>query len=283
MFEKHWPVLIVDDEADVLEVTRLALRDVRVDGVPLKLYTAASKAEAISLMSGAAGPPVAPFFAVAFVDVVMETDAAGLELCDYVRNNLRNKTTQLYIRTGQAGVAPERSVIDRFDINGYFTKVETTQDKLYSLVKAGIRQHEFMTGTLVLFQILSRAIGASRAGLDEVMGGFADYLKRNETSVAIGVGGEVIAALGIDSAEAQAESRRLEGQAGTQFSDSGDRAVVEGQSVLFKASAGRANDDAWMLFRGVTTPSQSSQLLNIAFLKALAASVRAHAGSSVTS
>ena len=31
---------------------------------------------------------------VAFIDVVMETDTAGLELCDYIRNTLGNKFTQ---------------------------------------------------------------------------------------------------------------------------------------------------------------------------------------------
>ena len=44
MLQKEWPVLIVDDEPDVLAVTRLALKDVEVDGVPLKLHTARSKA-----------------------------------------------------------------------------------------------------------------------------------------------------------------------------------------------------------------------------------------------
>src|ERR1051326_4599666 len=141
MFQKQWPILLVDDEPDVLAVTRLALKNIRVDGVPLRLSTAGSKAEAIELLSGSFGRAAAPYFAVAFIDVVMETEHAGLELCEYIRQDLRNQTTQLYIRTGQSGVAPERSVIDLYDINGYFTKVETTEDKLYSLVKAGVRQH----------------------------------------------------------------------------------------------------------------------------------------------
>jgi hypothetical protein len=40
--------------------------------------------------------------------------------------------TTIYVRTGQPGLAPERDVIDRYDINGYFSKAETTEDKLYS-------------------------------------------------------------------------------------------------------------------------------------------------------
>src|SRR5215218_3427668 len=144
MFEKEIPVLIVDDDPDVLAVTRLAMRSFDVFGLPITVYTAASKAEAIELLTSrfALQAQVGAKLNVAFVDVVMESDQAGLELCDYIRNTLGNKFTQLYVRTGQPGSAPERSVIDRYDINGYFTKAEATEDKLYSLVKAGIRQFD---------------------------------------------------------------------------------------------------------------------------------------------
>jgi CheY-like chemotaxis protein len=178
MIQKEWPVLVVDDEPDVLEVTRLVLKDLQVDGVRLKLVTASSKAEAVQLLTQSSGPPAAPFIAVALIDVVMETDHAGLELCEYIRKTQKNSTTQLYIRTGQAGVAPERSVIDRYDINGYFTKIEAVQDKLYSVVKSGVRQHEFLTNSLVLFQILTQAAGQSRMGIAETLGRFADFAQR---------------------------------------------------------------------------------------------------------
>jgi hypothetical protein len=35
MLQKEWPILVVDDEPDVLAVTRLVLKDVQVDGTPL--------------------------------------------------------------------------------------------------------------------------------------------------------------------------------------------------------------------------------------------------------
>jgi hypothetical protein len=40
MFQKAWPVLVVDNEPDVLSITRLALKDVEIDGVPLRVETA---------------------------------------------------------------------------------------------------------------------------------------------------------------------------------------------------------------------------------------------------
>jgi CheY-like chemotaxis protein len=142
MFFPEWNILIVDDEPDVLAVTRLALKDVTVFGLPLKIHTAASKAAAIGLLNQelALAGAAEGTCAVAFVDVVMENDQAGLELCDHIRNALGNYSMQLFIRTGQPGMAPERKVIDDYDISGYFTKQEMTEQKLYTLVKSGVRQ-----------------------------------------------------------------------------------------------------------------------------------------------
>ena len=72
-----------------------------------------------------------------------------------------NKLTQLFIRTGQPGIAPERDVIDRHDINGYFTKSEATEDKLYSLVKSGVRQYQWSKTSQISLMILDQMIAAS--------------------------------------------------------------------------------------------------------------------------
>jgi CheY-like chemotaxis protein len=162
MFFKHWPVLLVDDEPDVLSISRLAMKNFDVYGLPLKIYTAESKAEAIRLMND--NVEVGCNLAVAFLDVVMESDHSGLQLCDYIRNDMGNKLTQIFIRTGQPGVAPEREVIDKYDINGYFSKVEATEDKLYSLVKSSVRQYLCYGTALATIELSNNlmAAGASR-------------------------------------------------------------------------------------------------------------------------
>jgi hypothetical protein len=99
--------------------------------------------------------------AVAYIDVVMESDTAGLERCRYIRETQHNKLAQLFIRIGQPGVAPEREVIDRYDFNGYFPKVETTTDKLDSLRKAGVRQFDFARIALGELQVITMAIAAA--------------------------------------------------------------------------------------------------------------------------
>ncbi|MGO8847588.1 MAG: response regulator [Methylocella sp.] len=161
MFFKEWPVLLVDDEPDVLAVSKLAMKNFAVYGLPLKIYTAASKADAIRLLNDNA--EVACSLAVAFLDVVMENDKAGLELCDYIRNDTGNTLTQIFIRTGQPGLAPEREVVDKYDINGYFTKVEATEDKLYSLVKSAVRQYLSSGMALATVELLNNLMAAGGA------------------------------------------------------------------------------------------------------------------------
>ncbi|MFO1496165.1 MAG: hypothetical protein U1F26_16070 [Lysobacterales bacterium] len=144
MHVNEFHVVLVDDEPDVHEISRLAMRQFRVYGLPVRLHSAHSKAEGIEVLNRLSlGRPDISLASVALIDVVMETDHAGLELCDYIRNEMKNRMLQIFVRTGQPGVAPERSVIDRYDIQGYVAKSEATEDKLYTLVKAGIREAYF--------------------------------------------------------------------------------------------------------------------------------------------
>ena len=50
MFQTEWPVLIVDDDPDVIAVSKLAMKNFIIDGVPIKLFAASSKAEAIETL-----------------------------------------------------------------------------------------------------------------------------------------------------------------------------------------------------------------------------------------
>jgi len=134
---KRWDVLLVDDEPDVLAVSRLALRRLKVYGIPVKLHECESKEQALAFLDNRAD---LPDLTLAIIDVVMETETAGLDLCHAIREDMDNKVTQLVIRTGQAGRAPERDVVDRYDISGYITKVEATEDRMYTIVKSAIRQ-----------------------------------------------------------------------------------------------------------------------------------------------
>lgn len=132
---KPWKILVVDDEPDVLRLTALNLRGFEFAGRPLQLIEARSVAEAQQLLRQETD------VALALIDVVMEADDAGLQLVAFIRNELRNMMMRLVIRTGQAGLAPERYVIDNFDIDDYKDKTELTAQKLYTTVRSALKSY----------------------------------------------------------------------------------------------------------------------------------------------
>jgi signal transduction histidine kinase len=131
-----WTVAIIDDDAAVHDGTRFALYDYSLNRKGLRILSAYSAAEGRALLASD------PDIAVVFLDVVMETDTAGLELVDYIRTELGNKTVRIVLRTGQPGRAPERQVVVDYDINDYKAKTELTADKLFTTLTAALRSYE---------------------------------------------------------------------------------------------------------------------------------------------
>jgi signal transduction histidine kinase len=133
-----WKILIVDDDADIHAMTRLALDDFEFSGRKLQLFQAMSGIEAQEILANESK------IAVALIDVVMETDDAGLRLVEFIRNQLKNSSIRLIIRTGQPGMAPEREVIERYDINDYKDKTELTEGKLYTTIRLALKSYHDM-------------------------------------------------------------------------------------------------------------------------------------------
>lgn len=134
-----WQVLIVDDEPSVHDVTRLTLNRLKLFGQPVKLHSAFSAAEARYLLESDTQ------YCLAFVDVVMETPHAGLELVEWIRNDRKNSAIRLILRTGQAGMAPESDVIRSYDINDYKSKTELTAQGLATCVFNAVRGYKDIT------------------------------------------------------------------------------------------------------------------------------------------
>lgn len=130
-----WCVLMVDDDEEVHTVTRLALRNFEFQGQELELLSAYSAKDGQAIFENRDD------IAVAIVDVVMETEHAGLDLVRYVRNTLENNRTRLVMRTGQPGQAPQDQVIRDYDIDDYKEKTEMTIQKLRTLLYSKLRAY----------------------------------------------------------------------------------------------------------------------------------------------
>ena len=121
-----WRVLIVDDDEDVHRATEFALREVAVLDRPLLFLHAYSSFEAIELLKAESD------VAVILLDVVMESENAGLKAVGIIRDELKLANPRIILRTGQPGYAPEIETIRLYDINDYKTKNELTRAKLYT-------------------------------------------------------------------------------------------------------------------------------------------------------
>jgi hypothetical protein len=123
-------------------------------------------------------------------------------------------------------------VIDRYDINGYFSKVETTENKLYSLTESGVRQYDWTvtaTSYLTLTRFLATTVG-SRAALTALIQQVLDgaFVERdgtpNQSYVDISMGvvfdDQVVGCVGLDKEAVLALGDRLNQEPGVPLGQS---------------------------------------------------------------
>ncbi|PPS41900.1 MarR family transcriptional regulator [Chroococcidiopsis sp. TS-821] len=131
--ESGWKILIVDDDVEVHNVTKLALSDFTFENKSLVFLSAYSAQEAKQLIQ------LHSDIAIIFLDVVMETEDAGLQLVKYIREELKNQLVRIILRTGQPGRCPENIVATNYEIDDYKTKTELTAQKLFFTVVTALR------------------------------------------------------------------------------------------------------------------------------------------------
>lgn len=176
-----WRILIVDDEPDIHTVTRLAIANVKYKNRGLEILSAYSAQEGLMIMRRESD------IALILLDVVMETDDAGLRMAKQIREDLRNELTRIVLRTGQPGQAPEREVILNYDINDYKAKTELSSQKLFTTLIASLRTYE----SLVMIE-------RSRRGMERILEASTDlYHVRSLREFASGVLNQISAILDV--------------------------------------------------------------------------------------
>ncbi len=130
-----WRVLIVDDDEQVHLVTRYALRGQRILGRRIEFDSAYSAEEARMRLAERR-------YSLILLDVVMETEDAGLKLVGEIRERFDDPAVRIVLRTGQPGLAPELQVIQNYDINDYRSKSELTTERLVTSLTAALRSYQ---------------------------------------------------------------------------------------------------------------------------------------------
>ncbi|RVU38372.1 response regulator [Hwanghaeella grinnelliae] len=150
--DRAWKVMLVDDEPDIHAVTRMALSEFTFNGRGLEFISVYSGADARKAILKH------PDTAIILLDVVMETENAGLDVARFVREVADNHYVRIVLRTGQPGQAPESRVITEYDINDYKEKTELTSKKLFTLMHAALRSYRDII-----------ALANNKRGLEEVI------------------------------------------------------------------------------------------------------------------
>lgn len=175
-----WRVLVVDDDEEVQLVTALTLKGLVIDGRSLEISSASTLREAHQAFSTGAE------FAVAIIDVVMETPTAGLDLARWVRSALRDHDVRLLLRTGQPGVFGEIQVTEDYDIHDYLAKAETTGRILITRVAGAIRAWRDLIRVRAEARALRYLLDAGGADLTDLCRGVPSLLANPRGRVVAG-------------------------------------------------------------------------------------------------
>lgn len=160
--QETWKILICDDEKEVHTITKAVLSDFVFKHKKLEFISAYSGEEAIEILSKKND------IAMILLDVVMETDYAGLDVVRDVREKLKNKLIRIVLRTGQPGYAPEKDVILEYDIDDYKEKTELTDIKLFTTVISALRAYKYM-----------RSLDRNRNGLEKIIEATRDIYEQH--------------------------------------------------------------------------------------------------------
>ncbi|RJE77146.1 histidine kinase [Pseudoalteromonas sp. MSK9-3] len=235
--KETWKILIVDDEPDIHTVTKITLSRFEFDNKSLEFISAFSGEEAKQLLAEHSD------IALVFLDVVMESDDAGLLVAQYIREELKNAFVRIILRTGQPGQAPERDIIVNYDINDYKEKTNLSSDKLFTVVYTGLRGYR----DILAIEKSRAMLENHRIGLEKVIDSTASLFRiRSINKFANGLLVQLASLLHIDKAALTAQTshcavkkvdNHFEIIAATgllQPNDSGSPALPEAIKVLFE-------------------------------------------------
>lgn len=134
--EEKWKILIVDDEKDIHILTKKVLERFTYNEKGLEFISAYNGQDAITLLKENSD------VALVLLDVIMESDDAGLLVSKRIREELKNHEIQIVLRTGEAVQSKEALVFQEYGINDYKEKTELSYDKLVGTLTKSIRAYE---------------------------------------------------------------------------------------------------------------------------------------------
>lgn len=157
-----WKIIVADDDSEVHRVTKLVLKNFKFQERGLEILSAYSEAQVKEQICKN------PDTAVIFLDVIMDKEDSGLTIVKFIRDELKNRSVRIILRTGQPGQAPEEHTIENYDINDYKEKTELTSKKLFTSLITALRTYQHIT-----------ELEHSKKGLEEIIVSTTEIFSRH--------------------------------------------------------------------------------------------------------
>lgn len=145
-------MILADDMAEIHMFIKEMLKNYTYKNRKIEIIHAYSSTETKTILDTTSD------ISLILLDLVMETDDAGFQIIQYIRDKLKNNIIQIVLFTGHTDFAPEHKVIQQYDINYYINKNDLSTHKLISVITAAIRAFELSNSLLVLNETLKQEI-----------------------------------------------------------------------------------------------------------------------------
>lgn len=130
-----WKVVVIDDDKMEHAITNVVLKNKKYNGIKIDFIEGYSAEQAYDIMRNNDD------VAVIIIDVVMETHNSGLEVVQYIRDELRNSSVRIIIRTGHVGDVVQLEAIREYDVNDYREKSTLTAENLNATVTKALTDY----------------------------------------------------------------------------------------------------------------------------------------------
>lgn len=249
MLSRGANILVVDDDPAIVHITTLAMKSFKIDGQPIRLHSATSRAEAEHLMWGNLktqhGLSAIP---VALIGLKLDSEDGGLDLCRYIRKGLNNSETRLFIRYDRPYRTTDREIFDQYEISGFYTTADITEDRLYSMVRTGVRHFRSMALSRTLLGLLDALAAAkSQENMAKVLNNVIVDLGTDatgnthdfaDTRIGFLFNGQVVARHPLlMAAEAEARCSELRQMPGMALNSVGDKYILDDDYVIIHIKA----------------------------------------------
>lgn len=178
----RWKIIIADDEEDVHTLTKTVLKNFEYNGKGIEFISTYNAPETIAALQEHSD------VAMILLDVVMDTDDAGLIVAKKIREELKNNLIQIILRTGQAGSAPETDVVVNYAINDYKEKTELTSKKLLTTIITALRSYTTL-----------KSVESNKKGLQQIINASETLYKKSSSQLlSQGILTQILSLLKID-------------------------------------------------------------------------------------